>query len=103
MTPTRHSIPVPNTVGEKGAHQIVFYDWGNPDAATITICVHGLTRNARDFDFLVRERPLEALHDRVLLGRAEARRDPPHALQRGVVHVDGCEHLIIAAVLAAAG
>jgi pimeloyl-ACP methyl ester carboxylesterase len=52
MTPTRHSIPVPNTVGAEGTHDIVFYDWGNPDATRVTICVHGLTRNARDFDML---------------------------------------------------
>lgn len=74
MPPTRHSIPVPNTVGEKGAHQIVFYDWGNPDAATITICVHGLTRNARDFDFLAAQ--LAATGRRVLTlnmaGRGES-------------------------------
>jgi pimeloyl-ACP methyl ester carboxylesterase len=52
MTPTRQSIRVANTVGEQGSHEIVFYDWGNPDAQRVTVCVHGLTRNASDFDFL---------------------------------------------------
>lgn len=74
MTPTRHSIPVPNTIGEKGTHQIVFYDWGNPDSANITVCVHGLTRNARDFDFLATQ--LAATGRRVLTlnmaGRGES-------------------------------
>lgn len=74
MTPTRHSIPVPNTVGEKGTHQIVFYDWGNPESANVTVCVHGLTRNARDFDFLAAE--LAATGRRVLAlsmaGRGES-------------------------------
>lgn len=51
MQPVRHSIPVPNLDGE-GKHEIVFYDWGDPTAETITVCVHGLTRNARDFDLL---------------------------------------------------
>lgn len=52
MTPTRHSLRLPNTVGPEGTHEVVFYDWGNPESLKITICVHGLTRNARDFDML---------------------------------------------------
>ena len=51
MTPTRQTFHAKNLDG-KGTHDIVFYDWGNPAAATTTICVHGLTRNARDFDAL---------------------------------------------------
>src|SRR5437868_3020087 len=53
MTPVTHFIPVPNTTGEKmGTHKIAVYDWGNPEATRVTVCVHGLTRNARDFDFI---------------------------------------------------
>jgi pimeloyl-ACP methyl ester carboxylesterase len=55
MTPTRHSLAVANSFGEAGTHDIVFYDWGNPSAQRVTICVHGLTRNARDFDFLAQK------------------------------------------------
>lgn len=55
MTPTRHSIRVPNTVGEDGTHEIVFLDWGNPESLRVVVCVHGLSRNARDFDFLAAE------------------------------------------------
>jgi len=29
-----------------------YTEWGNADAAQTILCVHGLTRNARDFDFL---------------------------------------------------
>lgn len=29
-----------------------YTEWGDPDAAQTILCVHGLTRNARDFDFL---------------------------------------------------
>lgn len=54
LTPTRHIIPVANIVGAEGAHRIAFYDWGNPEAKRVTVCVHGLTRNARDFDMLAR-------------------------------------------------
>ena len=52
MTPTRHSIRAPNTVGPEGTHEIVFYDWGNPESRKVVVCVHGLSRNARDFDIL---------------------------------------------------
>jgi pimeloyl-ACP methyl ester carboxylesterase len=29
-----------------------YYDWGDPDNPRIVVCVHGLTRNGRDFDDL---------------------------------------------------
>lgn len=51
--PRRHSLRVPNT-GSKGTHEIVYYEWGDEDSDRIAICVHGLTRNARDFDFFAR-------------------------------------------------
>ena len=55
MQPTRHSIRVPNTVGPEGTHELVFYDWGNPESLRVVVCVHGLSRNARDFDMLATE------------------------------------------------
>ena len=55
MNPTRHSIRLPNSPGSDSTHEIVFYDWGNVDAPRVTICVHGLTRNARDFDIIATE------------------------------------------------
>lgn len=33
-------------------HRIAFTDWGSPDCARPVLCVHGLTRNGRDFDHL---------------------------------------------------
>lgn len=51
MDYTRHSISLPN-LHDKGTHELVFYDWGSPEAKRTAFCVHGLTRNARDFDFL---------------------------------------------------
>jgi alpha-beta hydrolase superfamily lysophospholipase len=33
-------------------HRIAFTDWGPPSAARPVLCVHGLTRNGRDFDHL---------------------------------------------------
>ncbi len=35
-----------------GFHRIHYTEWGSADAGRIVICVHGLTRNCRDFDFL---------------------------------------------------
>ena len=35
-----------------GFHRIAFAEWGAPDAQRCVVCVHGLTRNGRDFDFL---------------------------------------------------
>jgi pimeloyl-ACP methyl ester carboxylesterase len=35
-----------------GFHRVHYYEWGEPDNDRIVICVHGLTRNGRDFDFL---------------------------------------------------
>lgn len=36
-----------------GFHDLVYYEWG-PSDAPVVLCVHGLTRNGRDFDFLAR-------------------------------------------------
>ncbi|MDX2095467.1 MAG: alpha/beta hydrolase [Alphaproteobacteria bacterium] len=52
MTPTRHTLRVKNIIGDEGNHEIAFYDWGNPESLRVTVCVHGLTRNAHDFDVL---------------------------------------------------
>ncbi len=34
------------------ARHIAYTEWGDPDNLHIVVCVHGLTRNCRDFDFL---------------------------------------------------
>ena len=39
-------------LSSKGFHRIHYYDWGDPENSRVVICVHGLTRNGRDFDFL---------------------------------------------------
>ncbi len=36
----------------KKARYITYAEWGDPDNPHIVVCVHGLTRNCRDFDFL---------------------------------------------------
>lgn len=39
-------------MGSKGFHRMQYVEWGAADNPRIVICVHGLTRNGRDFDFL---------------------------------------------------
>lgn len=38
-----------------GSHRMSYSQWGQEDNPNVLICVHGLTRNGRDFDFLARE------------------------------------------------
>jgi pimeloyl-ACP methyl ester carboxylesterase len=35
-----------------GFFRITYTDWGNPDNERVVLCAHGMTRNARDFDYL---------------------------------------------------
>ncbi|MBI4190587.1 MAG: alpha/beta hydrolase [Betaproteobacteria bacterium] len=35
-----------------GFHKLFYTDWGDPGSRHVVICVHGLTRTCRDFDFL---------------------------------------------------
>ena len=42
-----------------GFHRLVYFQWGDPGNDRVVICVHGLTRRGRDFDWLAR-----ALEDR---------------------------------------
>ena len=38
--------------GPDGFHRIAYTEWGQESAQPPVICVHGLTRNGRDFDYL---------------------------------------------------
>jgi pimeloyl-ACP methyl ester carboxylesterase len=35
-----------------GEIELATFEWGPPDSPDVALCAHGLTRNARDFDFL---------------------------------------------------
>src|SRR5438309_897744 len=39
-------------LGPHGFHRVAYTEWGNPDGRHLVVCVHGLTRNSRDFDEL---------------------------------------------------
>jgi pimeloyl-ACP methyl ester carboxylesterase len=51
--PRIYHVAVPNPDGE-GTHRIACYEWGDRQNSKVVICIHGLTRNSRDFDFLAR-------------------------------------------------
>jgi pimeloyl-ACP methyl ester carboxylesterase len=38
--------------GASGLHRMAYVEWGERDNPDVLVCVHGLTRCARDFDFL---------------------------------------------------
>jgi pimeloyl-ACP methyl ester carboxylesterase len=40
------------SLGPSGFHTIAYTEWGDPLNPRVVICVHGLTRNSRDFDAL---------------------------------------------------
>ncbi len=40
--------------GPHGLVRVAYTEWGLKDAEQVVVCVHGLTRNSRDFDFLAR-------------------------------------------------
>jgi pimeloyl-ACP methyl ester carboxylesterase len=39
-------------LGPHGFHRVAYTEWGDPRGQHIVLCVHGLTRNSRDFDEL---------------------------------------------------
>jgi pimeloyl-ACP methyl ester carboxylesterase len=49
--PRRRSV---QCVSPKGLHRIAYLEWGDPRNRDVLVCVHGLTRTARDFDDLAR-------------------------------------------------
>jgi pimeloyl-ACP methyl ester carboxylesterase len=45
---TRHL----DSLSPHGFHRVAYHEWGDPANANVVICVHGLSRNGRDFDVL---------------------------------------------------
>jgi pimeloyl-ACP methyl ester carboxylesterase len=41
-------------LGAHGFHRVAYTEWGDPGNDRVVVCVHGLTRNGRDFDWLAR-------------------------------------------------
>jgi pimeloyl-ACP methyl ester carboxylesterase len=41
-------------LGPHGFHRVAYYEWGETASPRTALCVHGMTRNGRDFDHLAR-------------------------------------------------
>jgi len=41
-----------SSLSPHGFHRVVYYEWGDPANDRVVICVHGVSRNGRDFDVL---------------------------------------------------
>jgi alpha-beta hydrolase superfamily lysophospholipase len=78
LTPREGEV---SALGPKGFLRIAYMDWGPPDAAQVVLCVHGLTRNSRDFDFLARRLAARGLRVLVPDLRDAARATGPLALR----------------------
>jgi pimeloyl-ACP methyl ester carboxylesterase len=48
--PTLNYVSCPDP---SGGHRMAYWQWGDPLAAHVIVCVHGLSRQGRDFDLLV--------------------------------------------------
>jgi pimeloyl-ACP methyl ester carboxylesterase len=49
--PRRRSL---QCASPRGLHRVAYLEWGHPGNRDVLVCVHGLTRTARDFDDLAR-------------------------------------------------
>jgi len=47
--PTLNYVPCTDPAGH---HRMAYWEWGDPSAAHLIVCVHGLARQGRDFDAL---------------------------------------------------
>jgi pimeloyl-ACP methyl ester carboxylesterase len=49
------SLEFVNCPDMSGSHRMAYWQWGNAASTHVVLCVHGLTRQGRDFDVLARE------------------------------------------------
>lgn len=57
--PTLHHVSCPDA---RGSHRMAYWQWGPASAGHVVLCVHGLTRQGRDFDTLARALLARAAH-----------------------------------------
>ena len=70
--PVLHHVSCPDA---SGGHRMAYWQWGDAAAAHLVVCVHGLSRQGRDFDVLAR----------ALLARAAAQGQALRVVCRDVV------------------
>lgn len=79
-SPTLNYVPCPDA---QGGHRMAYWQWGEPQAPRVVVCVHGLSRQGRDFDVLAQAllarsaQPLRVVcPDVVGRGRSDWLKDP---------------------------
>src|SRR4030095_6148847 len=63
----------------RGLHRMAYWEWGDASNPTVLVCLHGLTRQGRDFDALARtmvDRYRVVCPDVVGRGRSDWLQDP---------------------------
>ncbi|WP_332775272.1 alpha/beta fold hydrolase [Polaromonas sp.] len=50
-SPTLNYVSCPDA---SGGHRMAYWQWGDPSGSHVVVCVHGLSRQGRDFDVLAR-------------------------------------------------
>ncbi len=79
-------MPIPDRDGyvhgisRRGFHRIAYVEWGDPRSDRVAVCVHGLSRQGRDFDLLASAMAAQGWRvicpDMVGRGRSDWLRDP---------------------------
>ncbi len=75
IQPTLNDVNCPDATG---FHRMAYWQWGDPSSAHVVLCVHGLTRQGRDFDVLAR-----TLCERASAGGSSLRVICPDVVGRG--------------------
>lgn len=52
LEPRLHHV---QCLSPRGRHRVAYWEWGAADHPHVVVCVHGLTRQGRDFDTLARD------------------------------------------------
>jgi len=52
MQPQRLEFMLPTLEGSPSPHRLACWQWGDASNPSVLVCVHGLTRQGRDFEFL---------------------------------------------------
>ncbi|MBL8325762.1 MAG: alpha/beta hydrolase [Rubrivivax sp.] len=74
--PTLHHV---QCLDPRGLHRMAYWQWGDPANPRVLVCVHGLSRQGRDFDTLARDLGTEyrvVCPDVVGRGRSDRLADP---------------------------
>jgi len=51
LAPRLHHV---SCLDGRGLHRMAYWEWGDPTNDQVVVCVHGLSRQGRDFDTLAR-------------------------------------------------